>query len=92
MGRRAFRAKDHIGEGHWSYKESETSCFSTMGVDDEWRDPNATVEQLLNVLAPLSERNAESYFFWEEWQKVGRSVQMVEVKEKRQYLGEKVAS
>lgn len=74
-----LRLKDNLGKCHWEAKESRDSAFSTCGVEPVWRDRNATVEDLLEAVENRCE--TYTYFYCEEWQRVGRSIKLVKIKE-----------
>lgn len=79
MSRRNYGPKESdIGTGAWHYKECEASPVSTLGCMPVWRDPNATLDQLIAELAPGDGPHPSGFFYWREYQKRGRRIALVE--------------
>lgn len=75
--------KDLIGKALWHYI-ADSSAPSMCGLADKvWSDPNATPEQLVESLRRDPWMHFPGTFVLHQWQKVGRRIERVKVKEFR---------
>lgn len=75
-----MKLKNLLGKCSWSAKTGRGSRVSLSGVDPCWYSFHATLEELVAAL-PQNEIEEYTYFVCEQWQKVGRSIKKVPIKE-----------
>jgi len=71
--------KAEQGTAYWYAKTSKDDCVSTSGLDKCWFRRDSTIEELQAALADRDE--TYTYFYCQQWQKVGRKIELVKVEE-----------
>lgn len=74
-----MRKSDLIGQTSWHFRP-ESTAIQISGTDPIFGDPNATKAQLEAALPP-EDRGKLGAWYCQQWQRVGRSIKRLTVKE-----------
>lgn len=77
-----MRMADLLGHCCWYFIHDGYPTCRLVGSEKTWSNRNATLQELVDVL-PRYERIFSGRFQLTEWQKVGRKIQEVAIKEMR---------
>ncbi|QDU80509.1 hypothetical protein Pla110_22390 [Polystyrenella longa] len=84
-----MKLRNLLGKCQWAYKSSPTDRIYQHGLEDDWGDPDSTVDQLRQVMPNYGQTIPETACFeLRQWQKVGRRIQEVVVHRMNYRTGE----